>query len=427
MKPATATIDRQTRMAAVVFADLVGFSKKSVPAQLAVKEALTGLLQRLVMPYPAASRVVLDTGDGAAVGFLVSPEYALGLALRLRRELDAAPDDSLLQSQDLRLGINLGPLKVVTDVNGHPNLVGEGINSAERIMSFADPGHTTASRSFQEAVYYLDASFQSLFEPLGMRTDKHGREHEVFRLTASAPAIDAALQSLGVAGRGSAAAASSKPGLRGLSALSRPVRIGLVAGIVAIVAGTASWLAWPARQVARDAPATTTTAPREVVTPVTTPVTASPAPAAAPASAPAPAESAGLSRDSEQAPRPAAAGPAQGSTGAAQGSPAAAAESTGPTTGGSGPVEGSTAPADRRGPADAPAAKRASPPAAPPKSVRAASPAPAAPQVSPRATEAAPVAESPRTSPRCSRLLQRAAVGETLTPDEQRELVSSCR
>ena len=85
MKPATSSIDRQTRMAAVVFADLVGFSKKSVPAQLAAKEALTGLLQRLVAPYPKTSRVVLDTGDGAAVGFLVSPEYALGLALRLHR------------------------------------------------------------------------------------------------------------------------------------------------------------------------------------------------------------------------------------------------------------------------------------------------------------------------------------------------------
>ena len=97
MKPPTSSIDRQTRMAAVVFADLVGFSKKSVPAQLAAKEALTGLLQRLVTPYPAASRVVLDTGDGAAVGFLVSPEYALGLALRLRRELDTAPGDGLLQ------------------------------------------------------------------------------------------------------------------------------------------------------------------------------------------------------------------------------------------------------------------------------------------------------------------------------------------
>ena len=126
MKPANSPVDRQTRMAAVVFADLVGFSKKSVPAQLAAKEALTALLEELVTPYPKEGRVVLDTGDGAAVGFLVSPEFALGLALRLRRELVAAPVDALLQSKDLRLGINLGPLKVVTDVNGQPEHGGRG-------------------------------------------------------------------------------------------------------------------------------------------------------------------------------------------------------------------------------------------------------------------------------------------------------------
>ncbi len=426
MKPATTSIDRQTRMAAVVFADLVGFSKKSVPAQLAVKEALTALLQRLVTPYPKTGRVVLDTGDGAAVGFLVSPEYALGLALRLRRELVAAPVDGLLQSKDLRLGINLGPLKVVTDVNGQPNLVGEGINSAERIMSFADPGHTTASRSFQEAVYYLDASFQSLFEPLGLRADKHGREHEVFRLTTSASAIDAALQSLsmgptpadsrGAAGRAASLAAASTQGLRGLSALSRPVRVGLVVGVIAVVAGTASWLVWPARQVARETPTTTSAAPREVATP---PVPPLPAPAEA-TPAPAPAESAATSRESEQAARPAPPDSSPGTSAAAPGTSAAA-------PGSPAAAPGSPAPADRRGPADTPGGKRASPPAAPPKSAKAGTPAPAAPQVSPRAIETAPAAESTRTSPRCSRLLQRAAVGETLTPDEQRELTSACR
>lgn len=388
MKPATASIDRQTRMAAVVFADLVGFSKKSVPAQLAAKEALTGLLQRLVTHYPNSSRVVLDTGDGAAVGFLVSPEYALGLALRLRRELVAAPVDSLLQSQDLRLGINLGPLKVVTDVNGHPNLVGEGINSAERIMSFADPGDTTASRSFQEAVYYLDACFQGLFEPLGMRTDKHGREHEVFRLTTSAPAIDAALESLGIApgqadprgaaGRASAIAASSKQGLRGLSALGRPVRVGLVAGAIVVVAGTALWLAWSPRQIARDAPAATSTAPREAVVPPAPPEPARSESMPAPAAPPAPEASAGASRESEPAPQP--------------------------------------------------GGKKVRPPAAPARSAMGGAPAAAKPQESPRVNDAAAgTVPSARTSQRCTQLLQRAAVGEVLTPAEQLELTSSCR
>ena len=277
MKPAKSPVDRQTRMAAVVFADLVGFSKKSVPAQLAAKEALTAVLQRLVTSYPKDGRVVLDTGDGAAVGFLVSPEFALGLALRLRRELAAAPADAMLQSKDLRLGINLGPLKVITDVNGQPNMVGEGINSAERIMSFAEPGQTTASRSFQEAVYYMDASFQNLFEPLGMRADKHGREHEVFRVTDATPAIDTALQSLGASG-------APAPGPRRRAALGRPARLAVVAAGLAgiVVVGLATWTALPARLT----PAPTPVTPPEVARPApAAPARPEPAPAPAPVAA----------------------------------------------------------------------------------------------------------------------------------------------
>ena len=376
MKESAATqLDRQTRMAAVVFADIVGFSKKSVPAQLAAKEELARLLQRLVTPYPASSRIVLDTGDGAAVGFLVSPEYALSLTLRLRRELDGAPDDSLLRSGDLRLGINLGPLKVVTDVNGHPNMVGEGINSAERIMSFAAPGETTASRSFQEAVFYLDASFQTLFEPLGLRADKHGREHEVFRLSASAGAIDAALQSLRVVGRTTTAVATSTP-------RSRSVGAGLIAAVAIVGVGIGAWVAWPSRQGTRELPAATSAAPRE------------PVPPAAPVSTPAAQSSAPVTP-----PAPAASAPAEPA-------PATAA-----------PVAATPAPAAPPAPTPVGAAGARKPrPAVPPSKSVMAAPHPGVPP-----------APTPQPSARCSRLLQRAALGETLTPDEQREMTTSCR
>jgi class 3 adenylate cyclase len=401
MKAAKTTVDRETRMAAVVFADLVGFSKKTVPAQLAAKEALTALLQRLVAPYPKTARVILDTGDGAAVGFLVNPESALGLALRLRRELAGAPVDALLRSSDLRLGINLGPVKVITDVNGQPNIVGEGINSAERIMSFAEPGHTTASRSFQEAVFYLDPAFQSLFEPLGTRADKHGREHEVFGLTTSTDAIAAALQSLGIgptdarAGSGRATTLEGEAAA-GLGGLGRGKRIALAAGLLVVVAATATWYVWPARRAPLETgtpPAATTSARPEPATPRSEPTPLQPEPAAArpepppPAAAAAtPPESAGASGASEPAPRPAA----------------------------------PTPPADP----SAAAAKKAKAPAAPPKNTLAGAPAP--PQGSARAADPAvdPVRSS---SPRCTQLLQRAAVGEALTADEQRELASSCR
>jgi class 3 adenylate cyclase len=405
MKAAKTPADRQTRMAAVVFADLVGFSKKTVPAQLAAKEALTALLQRHVAPYPKTARVILDTGDGAAVGFLLNPESALGLALRLRRELEAAPAEALLRSSDLRLGINLGPVKVVTDLNGLPNIVGEGINSAERIMSFADPGHTTASRSFQEAVFYLDPAFQTLFEPLGTRADKHGREHEVFRVTSSTAAIDAALQSLGIApsvvdGRAAAGRGAALDGAAasGLSALGRPARVALVAGALMIVAATAAWYVWPARPGG---------APPEVATPPAATAPTRPEPTAKPAEPPA---------------MPAVARPEP---------PPAAASAVTPPSGASAPTEPTaatppTATAPPDAPAPAAAAKKAKAPAPPPKSALAGSSTAAPSQASPRPPDAAtaPVRSS---SPRCTQLLQRAAVGEALTPDEQRELGTTCR
>jgi class 3 adenylate cyclase len=416
MKPAIPSTDRQTLMAAVVFADLVGFTKKSIPAQLAAKDALTALLQRLVSPYPKESRVVLDTGDGAAVGFLFSPEYALGLALRLRSEIDAGSPDARLRSSDLRLGINLGPVKVVTGVDGRPNLVGEGINSAERIMSFAGPGDTTASRSFQEAVYYLDAAFQGLFEPLGTRADKHGREHEVFRLTASPAAIEAALDSLGTAhgpvaprsaaARMASAAASLRRGPQRVSGLVTPLRMGAAAGALVVIAAV-SWQVWAPRQPARNAPAAAGVAPGPAADsslPRPEPMPA--APAATPvATAPPPSATAPVAAVPPQPAEPSRAVPAT--------EPAAAS-----------PAPASTPPTERRPTPDPLAAKRARPAAAAPRSAMGDKPAAPAPA----AGETAASAEAPqRTSQRCSRLLQRAALGEVLTAAEQRELSEACR
>ena len=62
---------------------------------------------------------------------------------------EGAGDDSV------RMGINLGPVKLVKDINGHPNIIGDGINVAQRIMSFARPGQIVVSRSYYDVVSNL--------------------------------------------------------------------------------------------------------------------------------------------------------------------------------------------------------------------------------------------------------------------------------
>jgi class 3 adenylate cyclase len=37
----------------------------------------------------------------------------------------------------VRMGINLGPVKLVQDINGRTNALGDGINAGQRVMSFA--------------------------------------------------------------------------------------------------------------------------------------------------------------------------------------------------------------------------------------------------------------------------------------------------
>jgi class 3 adenylate cyclase len=58
-------------------------------------------------------RVTLDTGDGVALCFLGDPEDALVAATALRDRLHTQQGESRLR---LRVGINIGPVRVVKDI-----------------------------------------------------------------------------------------------------------------------------------------------------------------------------------------------------------------------------------------------------------------------------------------------------------------------
>src|SRR5687767_3745355 len=173
----------RTFICSVVFIDLVGYSKKPVTEQIRLKTSLTNNLSEAIKDIPINDRIILDTGDGAAISFLGDPEDALFVTLSLREammreaaeaEADAPPDDNV------RMGINLGPVKLVKDINGHPNIIGDGINVAQRIMSFARPSQIVVSRSYYDVVSNLASEYAKLFTYEGSRTDKHVREHEIY-------------------------------------------------------------------------------------------------------------------------------------------------------------------------------------------------------------------------------------------------------
>ncbi|MFH0997573.1 MAG: adenylate/guanylate cyclase domain-containing protein [Pseudomonadota bacterium] len=174
--------DNRTFICSVVYYDIANYSTKSVEVQIRLKEQLNRFTTEAIKNVAVNDRIILDTGDGAAICFLGDPEDALFVAMSLRDAVlsatDPFTDDPLL----VRFGINLGPVKVVNDINNRENIIGDGINVGQRVMSFADPGQILVSRSYYEVVSCLTQEYAKLFHYIGTRADKHVRQHEVYAI-----------------------------------------------------------------------------------------------------------------------------------------------------------------------------------------------------------------------------------------------------
>jgi hypothetical protein len=171
----------KTIICSVIFLDIVEYSKKSVSGQISLKERFNAFLSIAIRDVPVNDRIILDTGDGAAISFLGDISDALHAALSMRSSLlneGVRMEPPLL----VRIGVNLGPVRLVKDINGQPNIVGDGINVAQRVMGFSDPGQILVSRSYFDAVSRLSQEYAGMFHYQGSRTDKHVREHEVYAI-----------------------------------------------------------------------------------------------------------------------------------------------------------------------------------------------------------------------------------------------------
>jgi class 3 adenylate cyclase len=169
----------RTFICSVVFIDIVEYTRKSVNEQIRIKERFNALLSEAIKDISVSDRIILDTGDGAALSFLGDPEDALFVAMSLRDSLKDDQDEATLDLQ-VRMGINLGPVKLLKDINNQPNLIGDGINVSQRIMSFAEPGQLLVSRSYYDIVSCLSQEYAKLFQYQGARADKHVREHDIY-------------------------------------------------------------------------------------------------------------------------------------------------------------------------------------------------------------------------------------------------------
>ena len=164
----------RTRVCSVLFIDIVDYSRRDVAEQVRLKNMFNLVMTSALGHVEPEERVVVDTGDGAAITFLGDPERALYVGLEVFDNVGELP---------VRMGINLGPVSLMKDLNGLDNVIGDGINVAQRIMSFAGSGDLFVSRQFYDIVSRLSDDYAAMFKPEGSRTDKHQRAYDVYSVS----------------------------------------------------------------------------------------------------------------------------------------------------------------------------------------------------------------------------------------------------
>ncbi len=184
----------------IMFIDIVDYSKKTVSEQILIRERFKSLMTLSLKGIDPELRLVLDTGSGAAVSFLGNVQDALMVSIRMRDYLKAANGAPVVESNladldrtiplfnyALRIGVNLGPVKLQQDSHGHPQIVGDGINVAQRITSFAEADQIVVSQSYFDAVSAVSADYTKLLSYEGSRTDQNVRDHEIYVVGESVP------------------------------------------------------------------------------------------------------------------------------------------------------------------------------------------------------------------------------------------------
>jgi adenylate cyclase len=139
----------ERRLAAIVAADVAGYSRLVAADEEGTIARLRGLLHELIEPAIARhhGRVFKTSGDGLLLEF-GSVVDAVRCAVEVQRDMaDGNASEPPERRIEFRIGINLGDVVVEDD-----DLLGDGVNVAARLEAIAPPGGIALSEAAQHQV-----------------------------------------------------------------------------------------------------------------------------------------------------------------------------------------------------------------------------------------------------------------------------------
>ncbi len=150
----------QRRLAAILAADVAGYSRLMGEDEEGTLAALTAHLSELIKPCIAEhrGRVVKTTGDGLLAEFasvVDAVRCAVAFQEGMAKRNTDTPEDRRIE---FRIGVNLGDVIVQDD-----DVYGDGVNVAARLEGLSEPGAVVVSGMVHEAVRAkLDFGFDDL-------------------------------------------------------------------------------------------------------------------------------------------------------------------------------------------------------------------------------------------------------------------------
>jgi hypothetical protein len=162
------------------FIDIVSLSDPSLSVKkqmekIAILNKMIGSCEAYYRS-PKEKKIILPTGDGMAIGFLLNPELPFQLSIQLHRRLRiynrGKPTEDTI---GVRIGLASGTVFVVNDIRDNQNVWGPGIILARRVMDIGDNFHILLADRLAEELMALTDEYRAAIRPIANVRIKHGQ------------------------------------------------------------------------------------------------------------------------------------------------------------------------------------------------------------------------------------------------------------
>jgi KaiC/GvpD/RAD55 family RecA-like ATPase len=167
------------------FIDIVSLSDPSLSVKKQIEKI--GILNKIIgscetyFKTPKDKKIILPTGDGMAIGFLLSPESPFQLSIELHRKLRIYNRGKSNEDiMGVRIGLSSGPVFIVNDINNNQNVWGPGIILARRVMDIGDNFHILLADRLAEELIGLKDEYRTTIKYVVDYQIKHGQRIKLY-------------------------------------------------------------------------------------------------------------------------------------------------------------------------------------------------------------------------------------------------------